>query len=151
MFGSGAKRKAEAQLAEWLAHPQEFGGTETWSFVGDEVNAIADDALIQAYCGWSGLFPALQAGRILTTFEPDGEEARFLAQKQAEGLTDVAIITRYKIGTSELFEFTAVFDGKPAKGAGNTGDEVGFLADDACYGLPPIYFLLGRFAIKAMR
>jgi hypothetical protein len=55
-----------------------------------------------------------------------------------------------EIGTSELFEFAAVFDGKPAKGAGNTDDEVGYLADDHRFVLPPIYFLLGRYAIKSM-
>jgi len=192
MFGFGDKRKAEQQMAEWLAHPAEFGvpptkvrhrhtykgellthgkveihlveytmpdgttgrgfvnGSLTWSFLGDEVNAIDDDNLLLAYCGWAWLFPALQGGGVLTDFVSEGEEARYVAQKQQEGLTAVVITNRYKVGTSELFEFTGTFDGKRAKGAGATEDEVGFTEDDPCFNLPSIYFFLGRQAIQSM-
>ena len=192
MFGFGGKKKYEDQMAEWLAHPNEFGvrpksvrckrtykaslihgdaeihlceyvmpdgkqgrgfvnGSLTWSFLGDGVNAIDDDNLILAYCGWSWLFPAMQSGGVITDFVSEGEEARYIAQKQQQGLTDVMITNRYKIGTSELFEFAGNYQGTPAKGAGDIGNEVGFMAGDPCFNLPSIYFLLGRQVIKSMR
>ena len=124
MFGFGNKKKHEDQMAEWLAHPNEFGvrpksvrhkrtykgnlmghgdveiqlieyvmpdGTQgrgfvngplTWSFLGEGVNVIDDDNLLLAYCGWSWLFPALQAGGVITNFASEGEEDRYIAQKQ---------------------------------------------------------------------
>jgi hypothetical protein len=192
MFGFGNRRKIEEAMAEWLAHPQEWGvrpssvrftrtytgtlmgqgnvdihlveyvmpdgtkgrgfvnGPLTWSFVGDEINEIDDDTLLLAYCGWSWLFPAIQAGAVLTSFLSEGEEARYVAQKQEAGLADVVITNRYKIGTSELFEFTGTLQGKPVRGAGDTENEVGFMADDPRFNLPSIYFLLARQVIQSM-
>ena len=126
-------------------------GALTWSFVGDGINAIDDDKLLLAYCGWAWLFPALQSGNVVTHFVSEGEESRYLAQKQQQRLTDVTITNRYKIGTSELFEFTGNYQGTPAKGAGDTGNEVGYEPTDACFNLPSIYFLLGRQVVKSMR
>src|SRR5262249_40518109 len=168
MFGSGRKRRAEEEMAEWLAHPNEFGvrptsvchertyngtlpshgdvsirlveyvmpdGTSgrgfvnwslTWSFIGEEINRIPDDDLLLAYCGWAWLFPALQSGSVQTKFASEGEEARFLEQKRDQGVSDVEITNRYRIGTSELFEFTGTFEGKPAKGARNTGVQAAY-------------------------
>lgn len=116
----------------------------TWSFLGDDVNTIPDDRLITAYAGWVFLFPALQNGSATSDFTSEGEEAAYLAEKASQGLSDVVITNRYKIGTSELFEFTATYDGAPVKGAGNTETEVGFGADDPAFHLPSIYFLLGN-------
>lgn len=192
MFGLGSKKKYEDQMAEWLAHPNEFGvrpksvrhkrtyqtslihgdteihlceylmpdgtrgrgfvnGSLTWSFLGVGVNGIDDENLILAYCGWTWLFPAMQSGGVVTDFVSGGEEARFVAQKQEQGLTDVMITNRYLIGTSELFEFVGNYQGTPAKGAGDTESEVGFMAGDPCFNLPSIYFLLGRQVIKSLR
>jgi hypothetical protein len=116
----------------------------TWSFLGDNVNQISDDSLITAYAGWVFLFSALENGSATSDFVSEGEEAAYLAEKASHGLQDVAITNRYKIGTSELFEFTASYEGNPVKGAGNTESEVGFGADDPSFHLPPIYFLLGK-------
>jgi len=192
MFGFGRTKKIEEEMAEWLAHPNEFGvrpksvrhkrtyqaslihgdaeihlceyvmpdgtcgrgfvnGSLTWSFLGEGVEAIDDDNLLLAYCGWAWLFPAIQSGGVVTDFVSEGEEARYLAQKEAQGLTDVEITGRYLIGTSELFEFVGSYQGTAARGAGDTGDEVGFMAGDPCFNLPAIYFFLGRQVIKAMR
>jgi hypothetical protein len=179
-------------MAEWLAHPMEFGvrpskvrhkrtyrgeliaygkveidlveytmpdgtsgrgfvnGSLTWSFLGDEVNAISDDHLIVAYCGWAWLFPALQAGNVVTSFVSGGDEARFLAGKEREGFANVVIADRYKVGTSELFEFACTIGGKRVRGAGGTENEVSFAEGDPRFNLPSIYFLLGREAIKSM-
>jgi hypothetical protein len=125
-------------------------GPLTWSFIGEEVNAIGDDDLLQAYCGWSWLFPALQGGSVETDFVSETEEPQFLDQKREEGFENIVVTDRYRIGDSELFEFTAIRDGVPVKGAGNTEDDVAFPEDDPRSFLPAIYFLLARHTIKAM-
>jgi hypothetical protein len=180
-------------MAEWLAHPQEFGqppkkvrlkrtyrghvvthgdvqlhlveyempngtrgrgfvnGSLTWSFLGDEVNAIADDDLLVAYCGWSWLFPALQAGNVATEFMSLSEEADFRAKKESDGLRELVFTDRYKIGSSELFEYRAMSNGKRVRGAGDTESEVSYEEGDPRFNLPSIYFLLGQHTIKSMR
>lgn len=193
MFVFDSRRRIENEMAEWLAHPNEFGvrpktvrlkrtyrgyvithgdvelhlvqyempdgtkgrgfvnGSLTWSFLGDEVNAIRDDDLLVAYCGWAWLFPALQVGNVATEFMSLTEEAAFRAKKQRDGLENLEFTNRYKIGTSELFEFRAAMRGKQIKGAGDTESEVSYEEDDPRYNLPSIYFLLGRESIKSMR
>jgi hypothetical protein len=193
MFGFGSRRRIENEMAEWLAHPHEFGtrpkdmrfkctyrvdvithgdmdlhlleytmpdgttgrgfvnGSLTWSFLGDEVNAISDDDLVVAYCGWAWLFPALQAGNVATEFLSLTEEAAFRTKKRNDGLENLKLVDRYKIGTSELFEFTATRDGKQIKGAGDTNSEVSYEQDDPRFNLPSIYFLLGQTCIKSIR
>jgi hypothetical protein len=193
MLGFGRKGRAERRMAEWLAHPNEFGeeptsvryrktyrarlithgdvqidlvdyampdgtigrgfvnGSLTWSFLGEGVRAISDDDLLVAYCGWAWLFPALQGGSVETSFESAEEQARFRGQKAGAGLSEFRITGRFKIGTSELFEYTGEFAGKRVKGAGNTEDDVSFAEGDANFGLPAIYFLLGRVAVQSIR
>ena len=190
MFGFGNKKRIEEKMAEWLAHPMEFGvqpeivrfkrtyqaklitygkvqihlvdyempdGTIgrgfvndglTWSFIGEEVNSIKDDDLFIAYCGWAWLFPPLQKGTVQTNFVSNGEEAKFLAKKQGEGLTEIQVTNRYKIGTSELTEFLAEQEARPVRGAGDMTAEVLFTADDPRFNLPSIYFLLGEQVIN---
>jgi len=180
-------------MAEWLAHPNEFGvrpetvrlkrtykanlitqgdrelhlveyvmpdgttgrgvvnGSLTWSFLGEEVNAISDDDLLVAYCGWAWLFPALQAGTVATEFLSLSEEAAFRAKKRNDGLEDLVLTDRYKIGTSELFEFKATKNGRQIRGAGDVASEVSYDQNDSRRNLPSIYFLLGRTSIKAIR
>lgn len=184
-------RRVENEMAEWLAHPNEFGvrpkrvqlkrtyrvnvitygdvklhlveyempdgtagrgfvnGALTWSFLGDEVNAMSDDDLLIAYCGWAWLFPALQAGNVVTEFVSATEEQAFRAKKEGEGLCSLELSNRYKIGTSELFEYVATKDGQRVRGAGNTEAEVGYVERDPRFGLPSIYFLLGSQAIQS--
>jgi hypothetical protein len=193
MFGFGNKRQIEDKMAEWLAHPNEFGvrpesvrfkktykaklitygnveihlveykmpdgttgrgfvnGGLTWSFLGEEVNALKDDDLFVAYCGWAWLFPALQGGTVQTDFTSSGEEARYLAKKKQEGLREIEVTARYKIGTSELTEFKALRDGSPVKGAGDSTAEVELAQSDARFNLPSIYFLLGQQVIQSIR
>jgi hypothetical protein len=193
MFGFGSKRPIEEKMAEWLAHPNEFGvrpssvrfkrtykaklitygdvkihlveyampdGTTgrgfvnaglTWSFLGPAVNSIQDDDLFVAYCGWAWLFPPLQNGNVQTNFASSGEEARYLARKKEEGLTDIEVTERYKIGTSELTGFRAKRDGSPVQGAGDTNGEVVFASSDPRFTLPSIYFLLGQQVVQSVR
>jgi hypothetical protein len=66
-------------------------------------------------------------------------------------LENLEFTNRYKIGTSELFEFSATKRGKQIRGAGDTESEVSYEEDDPRYKLPSIYFLLGRESIKSMR
>lgn len=190
MFGFGRKRKIEEEMAEWLAHPNEFGerpalvelkrsykvrvvthgdeevhlvayrmadGTEgrgfvngslTWSFLGDDVNAIEDDDLLVAYYGWAWLFCAIEADTVSTEFLSLTEEQQFLEKKTREGFTAIRIGSRYKIGTSELFEYEAIRNGIAHKGAGDTQSEVCFPMSNPKSVLPPIYFLLGGEVIK---
>jgi hypothetical protein len=93
----------------------------------------------------------MHTGDVVTRFDSAEEERLYLAQKQQQGLTDLSITNRYKIGTSELFEFTGRYQGQPAKGAGDTSHDIGFLSTDPCFNLPSIYFLLGQQVIKTMR
>jgi hypothetical protein len=125
-------------------------GSLTWSFLSD-VSAIADDDLMVAYWGWAWLFPAIQAGNAVTDFRSLTEERAFIEKKQADGFAEIKTNARYKIGTSELFEFKGTAGGKEFVGAGNTETEVVFAATDARAALPPIYFVLGREVIKSMR
>jgi hypothetical protein len=187
-----ARTRIEKQMADWLAHPTEFGvsprsvhlkhtykadlitygkvdihlveytmpdgtigrgfvnGSLTWSFLGPAVNSIKDDDLLVAYCGWAWLFPPLQKGNVKTEFVSSGEEKRYLAQKRSEGLTDIEVIERYKVGTSELTGFRARRNGAPVQGAGDTSAEVIYPASDARFNLPSIYFLLGEQAINSV-
>ena len=190
MFGFGRKRKIEEEMAEWLAHPNEFGerpalvqlkrsykvrvvthgdeevhlveykmpdGTEgrgfvngslTWSFLGREVNAIEDDDLLVAYYGWAWLFCAMQDDTVSTEFFSLSEERGFIEKKTREGFTAIKIGKRYKIGTSELFEYEAMRGGIAHRGAGNTESEVCFAMSSPKSVLPPIYFLVGGEVIK---
>ena len=188
LFGNKHKEQ-ETELANWLAHPNEFGcppksvkhlrsyqldlmaygptvihlmsyempdGTRgrgfvnpiTWSFLGDGVNQIPDDRLIAAYCGWLFLFPGLQDGRIERDFVSDGEETRYCDQLRANGLENIEIQERYRIGTSEIYGFRATYQGQPVRGAGNTESEVGYTAAQPEIHLPSVYFLLGQQMIK---
>jgi hypothetical protein len=190
--GVSRNHAVEEKMAEWLAHPSEFGvrpksvrlkrtynadlmtygkidialvdyvmpdgttgrgfvnGGLTWSFLGPEVNAIKDDDLFVAYCGWAWLFPPLQKGAIETKFTSSGEEARYLALKRKEGLTDIAVTERYKIGSTELTGFRAKRNGTPVQGAGDSQTEVVLPASDPRFNLPAIYFLLGQQVIQSV-
>jgi hypothetical protein len=183
----------EENMAEWLAHPSEFGvrpknmrikhtykadlitygkveihlveytmpdgtvgrgfvnGGLTWSFFGAGVNAIKDDELFVAYCGWAWLFPPLQKGTVKSKFTSSGEEAKYLAKKRQEGLTDIEVTERYKIGTTELTEFKARRNGTAVHGAGETDAEVIFPASDPRFNLPAIYFFLGQQVIQSVQ
>src|SRR6185503_4415308 len=122
----------------------------TWSFLGEPVNSINDNDLFVAYCGWAWLFPALQQGTVQTTFVSSGAESKFLAKKREEGITDIEVLSRYKIGTSELTEFVATQNGVLVKGAGDSTAEVLFTDTDARSNLPSIYFLLGEQVIESV-
>lgn len=185
------KERIESEMAEWLAHPNEFGvpprsvrhvrtynvtmvgdgdvrihlveyempdGTKsrgfvsplTWSFLGD-TSSFSDDDLLIAYCGWAWLFPRIQAETVLITFDSDGEQARYLDQKRKQGLTEVKVAGRYKIGTSEIFEVEGLQNGKPEKSAGNTEAESRFGEGCPQFRLPAIYSFLGPQVIKKVR
>lgn len=119
----------------------------TWSFLGDQVNAISDDDHFTAYCGWAWLFPALQAETVKTDFVSQKEESAFTNSRKGSGITDFRITGRYQIGTSELFEYDGIRDGRKIKGAGGSESLVEYAASDARFALPAIYFLLGEEVI----
>lgn len=138
----------------------EFAGTKgrgfvngalTWSFFGDEVNAISDADLLVAYCGWAWLFPAIQAGKVQTDFVSEGEEARLIARKQEEGFADIKLGSRFKIDASEVFEFESTRQGQAVKGAGDSSADVTFQGADPRTALPCIYFFLGGQVIQEMK
>jgi len=119
----------------------------TWSFLGDDVNAISDDDHFTAYCGWAWLFPALQGDTVKTDFVSQRDEVAFSDSRRRSGIKDFRITGRYQIGTSELFEYDGSRGGVKVKGAGGTENLVEFPASDARHGLPAIYFLLGEEVI----
>jgi hypothetical protein len=125
-------------------------GGVTWSFEGPEVNSIKDDDLFVAYCGWAWLFPPLAKGTVKTHFASSGEEGKYLARKREEGLTDIEVIERYKIGTTELTGFRAKRNGTLVQCAGDTESEIIFPASDPRFNLPAIYFLLGKQVIQSV-
>lgn len=189
MFGLLNKGRIEKEMAEWLAHPMEFGvapesvryrkthktnditqrkveihvvdykmpdgtkgrgfvnGSLTWSFLGDKMNAISDEDLFLAYCGWAWLFPAMQGETVLTDFVSAGEEAMFADSRRSDGVTDFRITGRYKFGDSELFEYDGLRGGIKVKGAGGLEGAVEFPSSDPRFFLPSIYFLLGQEVI----
>lgn len=192
MFGFNKKKPIENHMAEWLAHPNEFGqppksvkfkrtykatlmghgktdihlvdyempdgvvgrgfvnGSLTWSFLGEGVNAIDEQSLLTAYCGWAWLFPSIQAGNVLTDFQSEQEEALFVDTMQKKGVEGLQIQSRYKIGTSELFEFRGTMNGEEVRGAGDSEYQTGFKKSDPEYALPSIYFHLGEEVIESM-
>jgi hypothetical protein len=79
------------------------------------------------------------------------EERDFRAKKERDGLENIEFTNRYKIGTSELFEYEATKNGKKIRGAGDTESEVSYDENDPRFNLPSIYFLLGQESIKSMR
>jgi hypothetical protein len=178
-------RKAEQVMADWLAHPLEFGtrpkrvkylrsvptklvgspgetlvhlveyempnGTYgrgfvnpvTWSFLGPiPYDKLTDIQLVTAYSGWLWLFPAVQDGRATADFEP-GTQSTLLRVLEDEGVTDVVVVVRYKVGTSEFFEFIGKRNGSKVKGAGSAGSKIIFDAMAPQASLPVVYTYLG--------
>lgn len=190
MFGfkSNAQKKAEQELAGWLAHGNEYGvapkrvshkrsfnvnfmafgplevhlldfempnGAKgrgfvnpfAFSFGNDELqklHAIPDDDLLACYCGMAWLMNSRQCGLVKTDFRSAGEEARYVGVKTAQGFQNVQITDRYLIGESELFEYSARWQGAEVKGAGNTTGEVLFSENDPLFQLPAIYTAVGQ-------
>ncbi|WP_150047759.1 hypothetical protein [Methylomonas rhizoryzae] len=125
-------------------------GGLTWSFLGSDLNAISDDDLFQAYCGWAWLFPALQDGSVQNKFESSGEEERFFDKLKKEGYSDIHPGGRYKIGTSELTEFRTKRNGTDFRGVGDTNSDLVFPASDPRFNLPSIYFFLGQQIVQSV-
>jgi hypothetical protein len=122
----------------------------TWSFLGD-TSALSDYELLVAYCGWAWMFPRIQAGTVVRNFASDGEEARYIAHKKAQGFSDITVTSSFKIGTSEIYEVNGLLAGKRTKSAGNTEAEAVFAADSPQFNLPAIYSFLGPQVIKSVK
>jgi len=58
---------------------------------------------------------------------------------------------RYKIGTSELFEFVGTFEGEPIRGAGDSQHQTVLIKSEPQFALPAIYFHLGVEVIESMK
>ena len=179
------KSAIEATMAEWLAHPMEFGvrpkrasyltsvktavagypepvdvhiveyempdGTYgkgfakpvTWSFIGPlPYERFTDVQLATAYSGWLWLFTALNNGRAETEFEPQTSDA-LAAELASEGISNVSITEKYKVGTSEFFGFTGARGGVVVKGAGSAGSKLVFDESAHQASLPVVYTYLG--------
>jgi hypothetical protein len=186
MFGfkNREKKKAEQDLAAWLAHPNEYGvapkkvshkrsykvnflaygpllvhllnyempnGTKGRGFVNpfpfafgsDGLDVISDNDLLVCYCGMAWLMNSRQNGLVKTEFPPAGDEARFLETKMGHGFQDVQITERYLIRETEMFSYSASYQGVKAQGAGNSKGDVAFREGEPLYLLPAIYTLLG--------
>jgi hypothetical protein len=114
------------------------------------VNAISDDDLLVAYCGWAWLFPALQAECRDGIHVSDRRGC--LSRQEAQRWAGEPKVHRpLQDWDSELFEFTATKNGRQIKGAGDTNSEVSYDQDDPRFNLPSIYFLLGQTCINSIR
>lgn len=120
----------------------------TWAFGGQKVNSIDDGKQFIAYCGWARLFQLTQAGQVKTEFESDGELSRFLQKKFTDKFTNIVVQVSYKIGQLEIFEYSAAYEGKLFKGAGNSMYDVWFPLNSPELHLPTIYYYLGSQTIN---
>lgn len=178
--------KVEEKMAEWLAHPLEFGvkpkrmkyfatvraklpgpapftdvhiveyempdGTygrglanpATWSFLGPiPYDALGNEGLVTAYTGWLWLSPAVRDGRAETNFQPTTLIA-LLAQLKRDGISEVMVVEKYKVKTSEFFEFRGVRNGVKIRGAGSAGSMLVFDASAPQASLPVVYTYLAK-------
>ncbi|MES2163155.1 MAG: hypothetical protein V4476_18520 [Pseudomonadota bacterium] len=116
----------------------------TWSFLGSvPYDALGNEGLVTAYAGWLWLFPALNDGRATIVFEPTTLQ-RLLKQLAREGITDVTVVSQYKVKTSELFEFEGVRNGVKIRGAGSAGSKLIFDATAPQASLPVVYTYLAK-------
>lgn len=120
----------------------------TWSFTGDDIDKIEDDDLLMAYCGWAWLFPNLQIGNIQTEFKSKTEEMVVINKLKDSGFENITIGDKYKIGHSEIFEFSASKDGVCFVGASDHNHTISFPKDNPKANLPSIYFILGEKVIQ---
>jgi hypothetical protein len=152
-FGHVQIHLVEYQMPDGVTGRGFVNGPLTWSFIGSDIDAIDDQDLLVAYCGWAWLFSALNgpSGNVRTRFVSDGQEATFVGRKRREGWTEIEVTNRYKIAEHELFEFTGVFSGRRARGAGGLEHYVSFKQGEPCFNLPSIYFFLGPEIIVDMR
>jgi len=123
-------------------------GHLTWSFTGDNIYKIRDEDLLTAYCGWAWLFPNMQIGNVQTDFKSYIQESKIISQIEERGFSNVTIGDKYKIGTSELFEFTAHKEGIVYVGATEHDHAISFRKDNPKSNLPSIYFILGEKVIQ---
>lgn len=178
-------KEAEAKMAEWLAHPMEFGvkpksikylrsvrtklaghstpigvhlveyempdGTYgrgfvnpvTWSFLGAvPYDKLTDIELVTAYCGWLWITPAISDGRASTTFEPTTLTALKTALAR-DKITDIVVVDKYKVGTSEFFEFRGRRGSFKVKGAGSADSKIVLKEESPQAFLPVVFTYLG--------
>ena len=123
-------------------------GHLTWSFTGENIQGISDDDLVIAYCGWAWLFPNLQIGNIQTEFKSTFEETIIRKKLQYNGFKDIILKDKYKIGDSQLFEFTAHKDKVHYVGATDHNHTISFRKNSPKANLPSIYFILGKQVVE---
>lgn len=161
-------------MAEWLAHPNEFGvhpsrvklrrtarvslfdasktrvhlldyempdgtkglgfvGPFVWSFCEPDLLSADENDILKAYIGLVFVLAGRESGALTTDFEPDTErEEAFVSTWTSEGYSDVRIHERYRVGELEIYEFTAVLDGKKFRGAGNGSYTIGYQTTCLC-------------------
>ena len=179
------QRNVEQTMAEWLAHPMEFGvrpkrvsylrsvttkmagkptpvnvniveyempdGTYgrgfvnpvTWSFLGPiPYSKLTDEQLVTAYSGWLWIFSAMNQHRVQTEFEP-ATLSTLLTSLANEGISGIVVSGKYKVGTSEFFEFKGQRGTTGIKGAGSAGSKLILEATSPQASLPIVYSYLG--------
>ncbi|MFK5976460.1 MAG: hypothetical protein QM493_08135 [Sulfurovum sp.] len=124
-------------------------GHLTWSFTGEAIQKIDETDLLTAYCGWAWLFPNLQIGNILTEFQSNGEESVIIKKLKYAGFKDIIIGDKYKIGDTQLFEFTAHKDKVSFIGATDHNHTISFPKESPKAHLHSIYFILGEKVIQS--
>ena len=173
-------------MAEWLAHPNEFGtapmsvayrrtlratlvgggktkvhlvdyempdGTKGLGFVGPAVwsfcepdTGLADEAdVLEAYLGLVFVLAGIENGSLETDFlSENGQDEALVSMLTSKGYSDVTIRDGYRLGELEVYEFSAVRDGKRFRGAGNKDYTIGHPEDSPLFKLPQIYVFFGK-------
>ena len=119
-----------------------FLGYITWSFMGDDVNAISDESIVLAYTGWAFLFPGLQDGSFATDFDESEQEKKF--RTDMSKLKGFEITSKVRIGELELFEYVGLASSGRIRGCGSIESNLYYTEDMPEFNLPTIYHLLGH-------
>ena len=120
-----------------------FVNPVTWSFAGSlRYDGLSEVQLVTAYSGWLWIFSALSDDRAKSEFKPKSINA-LLAELAQEGITNISVTAKYKVRTSEFFEFVGQRLGKKVRGAGSAGSKIIFDDSAPQASLPVVYTYLG--------
>jgi hypothetical protein len=120
-----------------------FVNPVTMSFGSLPYNELNDVQLVTAYVGWLTLVGGLENKSIVTNFTAKTAPA-LVRELKAKGLSNIVIKEKYRINTSEMFEFEAKKGGKQFRGAGQAGAALLFEEGAPETVLPVIYTFLGK-------
>jgi Gram-negative bacterial TonB protein C-terminal len=149
---AGSVNPANVHVVEFVMPDGTYGrgfvNPVTWAFLGPlPYDRLSDAELVRAYAGWLAIFNALRSKRAKTDFEPETQRALHDVLA-AQGIENVVINEKYRLGSSELFEFVGTRGGKPVKGAGGAPSVLILDASDAKASLPVLYTYLGQIVTR---